>query len=61
MGLAQITSAINFSVRITYTLKVTSVGATQVIPGANVVKDLATGVQPEEACETVIYSGVCLG
>ncbi|KYG49907.1 hypothetical protein M433DRAFT_58202 [Acidomyces richmondensis BFW] len=36
---------------------VTSVGATQVIPGTNIVKDLATGVEPEEACETVIYSG----
>lgn len=35
----------------------TSVGATQVIPGTNIVTDLATGVQPEEACETVIFSG----
>jgi tripeptidyl-peptidase I len=36
---------------------VTSVGATQVPTGTNIVKDLATGVQPEVACETVIYSG----
>lgn len=37
--------------------KVTSVGATQVIPNANVIKDIATGVEPEQACESVIYSG----
>ncbi|KAB8356425.1 hypothetical protein FH972_024008 [Carpinus fangiana] len=36
---------------------ITSVGATQVKNGTNVVKALATGVQPEMACETVIYSG----
>lgn len=36
---------------------VTSVGATQVKPNASITTDLATGVQPEEACETVIYSG----
>ncbi|PNS18572.1 hypothetical protein CAC42_5111 [Sphaceloma murrayae] len=36
---------------------VTSVGATQVIPGTNIIKSLATGTQPEQACETVIYSG----
>ncbi|KAI9714044.1 MAG: hypothetical protein M1820_000774 [Bogoriella megaspora] len=36
---------------------VTSVGATQVKPNSSVPLDLATGVQPEEACETVIYSG----
>ncbi|KAG9594897.1 subtilisin-like protein, partial [Aureobasidium melanogenum] len=36
---------------------VTSVGATQVIPGTNIIEALATGTQPEEACETVIYSG----
>lgn len=34
-----------------------SVGATQVKNNTNVVKDLVTGTQPEEACETVIYSG----
>ncbi|KAM3419686.1 Tripeptidyl-peptidase SED1 [Cercospora zeina] len=33
---------------------VTSVGATQVIPGVNI---LTTPTQPEQACETVIYSG----
>lgn len=36
---------------------VTSVGATQVKPGVDVVAALASGTQPEEACETVIYSG----
>jgi tripeptidyl-peptidase-1 len=36
---------------------VTAVGATQVIPGTNIITSLATGTQPEEACETVIYSG----
>jgi tripeptidyl-peptidase I len=36
---------------------VTSVGATQVKPNTSITQDLATGVQPEEACETVIYSG----
>ncbi|KAF4552344.1 Pro-kumamolisin activation domain-containing protein 3 [Elsinoe fawcettii] len=36
---------------------VTAVGATQVIPGTNIIKALATGTQPEQACETVIYSG----
>ncbi|POS70995.1 Pro-kumamolisin [Diaporthe helianthi] len=36
---------------------VTAVGATQVKPNASIADDLATGVQPEEACETVIYSG----
>jgi tripeptidyl-peptidase I len=36
---------------------VTSVGATQVKLNASVTTDLATGVQPEQACETVIYSG----
>jgi tripeptidyl-peptidase-1 len=36
---------------------ITSVGATQVKPGVNVPKALASGTQPEEACETVIYSG----
>ncbi|KAF2152969.1 subtilisin-like protein [Myriangium duriaei CBS 260.36] len=36
---------------------VTAVGATQVKPGTNIITDLATGVQPEQACETVIYSG----
>lgn len=34
-----------------------SVGATQVKDGTNVVTALATGTEPEEACETVIYSG----
>lgn len=33
---------------------ITSVGATQVIPGTNI---LASRTQPEQACETVIYSG----
>lgn len=36
---------------------ITSVGATQVKYNTSVVKDIATGVQPEMACETVIYSG----
>jgi len=36
---------------------VTAVGATQVKPNTSIVADLATGTQPEEACETVIYSG----
>jgi tripeptidyl-peptidase-1 len=36
---------------------VTAVGATQVIPGTNIIKDAFTGTQPEQACETVIYSG----
>ncbi|KAI4733476.1 subtilisin-like protein [Aureobasidium sp. EXF-12298] len=36
---------------------VTAVGATQVIPGTNIITSLASGTQPEEACETVIYSG----
>ncbi|KAK3940912.1 peptidase S8/S53 domain-containing protein [Diplogelasinospora grovesii] len=36
---------------------VTSVGATQVPTGTNIVLSLATGTQPEVACETVIYSG----
>lgn len=36
---------------------VTSVGATQVPTGTNIVVDLATGTQPEMACETVIFSG----
>ncbi|KAK6433611.1 hypothetical protein LTR95_010213 [Oleoguttula sp. CCFEE 5521] len=36
---------------------ITSVGATQVKPGTNIIKALATHTQPEEACETVIYSG----
>jgi len=36
---------------------VTSVGATQVKPGTNIIKALASGTQPEQACETVIYSG----
>lgn len=35
----------------------TAVGATQVKNNTNIVKALATGTQPEEACETVIYSG----
>ncbi|GAB7357268.1 hypothetical protein MBLNU459_g8240t2 [Dothideomycetes sp. NU459] len=34
-----------------------SVGATQVKNNTNVIEALATGTQPEEACETVIYSG----
>lgn len=33
---------------------VTAVGATQVIPGVNI---MTTPTQPEEACESVIYSG----
>ncbi|EME50290.1 hypothetical protein DOTSEDRAFT_68978 [Dothistroma septosporum NZE10] len=33
---------------------VTSVGATQVIPGTNI---LSSRTQPERACETIIYSG----
>lgn len=33
---------------------ITSVGATQVIPGTNI---LTTPTQPEEACQTIIYSG----
>lgn len=36
---------------------VTAVGATQVKPNTNIVDALASGTQPEEACETVIYSG----
>ena len=32
-------------------------GATQVKPNASITADLASGTQPEEACETVIYSG----
>lgn len=36
---------------------VTSVGATQVKPGTDIESALASGTQPEEACETVIYSG----
>ncbi|GAM84188.1 hypothetical protein ANO11243_021810 [Dothideomycetidae sp. 11243] len=36
---------------------ITSVGATQVIPGTNIIRALATGTQPEQACETIIYSG----
>ncbi|TKA24573.1 hypothetical protein B0A54_17540 [Friedmanniomyces endolithicus] len=36
---------------------ITSVGATQVKNNTNIVTALATGTQPEEACETVIYSG----
>ncbi|EKG13511.1 Peptidase S8/S53 subtilisin/kexin/sedolisin [Macrophomina phaseolina MS6] len=36
---------------------ITAVGATQVKPGVDIVDALATGTQPEEACETVIYSG----
>ena len=35
----------------------TSVGATQVKNGTNIVTDLATGTEPEMACETVIFSG----
>ncbi|KAK4995296.1 hypothetical protein LTR66_004858 [Elasticomyces elasticus] len=38
-------------------LYVTSIGATQVIPGTNAVKALASGTEPEEACQTIIYSG----
>ncbi|CAK4032377.1 probable tripeptidyl-peptidase 1 precursor [Lecanosticta acicola] len=33
---------------------ITSVGATQVIPGTDII---ATRTEPEQACETVIYSG----
>lgn len=36
---------------------ITSVGATQVKNNTNIVKAIASGTQPEEACETVIYSG----
>ena len=36
---------------------ITSVGATQVIPNTNVVESLLFNQEPEEACETVIYSG----
>ncbi|KAF3763187.1 subtilisin-like protein, partial [Cryphonectria parasitica EP155] len=36
---------------------VTSVGATQVPTGTDITTDLASGTQPETACETVIYSG----
>jgi tripeptidyl-peptidase I len=36
---------------------VTSVGATQVANGTNIVQQLATNTQPEQACETVIRSG----
>jgi tripeptidyl-peptidase-1 len=36
---------------------VTSVGATQVANGTNIVRALASGTQPERACETVIQSG----
>ncbi|KAF2083190.1 hypothetical protein K490DRAFT_70059 [Saccharata proteae CBS 121410] len=36
---------------------VTAVGATQVKPGTNVIEALATGTEPEMACETVIFSG----
>jgi tripeptidyl-peptidase I len=36
---------------------VTAVGATQVKPNTSITHALATGTQPEEACETVIYSG----
>ncbi|KAK3071726.1 hypothetical protein LTR53_008121 [Teratosphaeriaceae sp. CCFEE 6253] len=36
---------------------VTAVGATQVKNNTDIKKALATGTQPEEACETVIYSG----
>lgn len=36
---------------------VISVGATQVKPNFTITADLPSGVQPEEACETVIYSG----
>lgn len=35
----------------------TSVGATQVPTGTNVAADIASGTEPEVACETVIYSG----
>lgn len=36
---------------------VLSVGATQVKDGTNILEALVTGTQPEEASETVIYSG----
>ena len=36
---------------------ITSVGATQVKPNVSVPHALATGTEPEEACETVIFSG----
>nr|POF26206.1 tripeptidyl-peptidase sed1 [Quercus suber] len=36
---------------------VSTIGATQVKPKTNVVAALASGTQPEMACETVIYSG----
>lgn len=36
---------------------VTSVGATQVKPNTSVPDALASGTEPEKACETVIYSG----
>lgn len=36
---------------------ISSIGATQVKPNTNVVQALASGTQPEQACETVIYSG----
>lgn len=36
---------------------ITSIGATQVIPGSNIITDKLTGTQPEQASETVIYSG----
>ncbi|KAK8002133.1 hypothetical protein PG991_014355 [Apiospora marii] len=36
---------------------VTAVGATQVPTGTNIVTDLASKVQPEVACETIIRSG----
>ena len=36
---------------------ITSVGATQIKPNTSLPQALATGTEPEEACETVIYSG----
>ncbi|KAF2232319.1 subtilisin-like protein [Viridothelium virens] len=36
---------------------VTSVGATQVKNNTNILTDLASGTEPEQACETVIFSG----
>lgn len=36
---------------------VTAVGATQVPTGTDITTALASGTQPETACETVIYSG----
>jgi tripeptidyl-peptidase-1 len=36
---------------------VTSVGATEVYNGTNIVRELASSTQPEAACETVIRSG----